>query len=106
MFPVHHLLCLHHISPPTTISHTAPLLPAQVLQSKGTVNQLGALLGMCFSYSTVQAPIRSLAYCYLHTDATMDSILWQLEWQRNYFFSGEGKVGHALLGWVRSHYDG
>jgi hypothetical protein len=59
---------------------------------EGTVNELGSLLGMCFAYPTVQAPIRSLAYFYLHTDNTMDNILWQLEWQRHYFFSGDGKV--------------
>jgi len=66
-------------------------LVIEVLQNEGTVNQLGSLLGMCFEYPTVQAPIRSLAYFYLHTDTTMSNILWQLEWQRHYFFSGEGK---------------
>lgn len=66
-------------------------LVIEVLQSEGTVNELGSLLGMCFAYPTVQAPIRSLAYFYLHTDNTMDNILWQLEWQRHYFFGGDGK---------------
>jgi hypothetical protein len=60
------------------------------------VNELGTLLGMCFSYPTVQCPVRAWAYYYLHTETTMSNILWQLEWQRKYFFSGDAKVKPRL----------
>jgi hypothetical protein len=67
-------------------------LVIEVLQNKENVNKLGILMRNCFAYETVRAPVRDLAYFYLHTNDSMENILWQLQWQRGYWFQGGGKV--------------
>eukprot|EP00602_Paraphysomonas_sp_CaronLab_P010487 CAMPEP_0185027264 /NCGR_PEP_ID=MMETSP1103-20130426/12087_1 /TAXON_ID=36769 /ORGANISM="Paraphysomonas bandaiensis, Strain Caron Lab Isolate" /LENGTH=272 /DNA_ID=CAMNT_0027561167 /DNA_START=263 /DNA_END=1081 /DNA_ORIENTATION=- len=64
----------------------------ELLQNEENVHTLGIILRNCFSSEPVLGPVRWLSYYYLHTDATLENILWQLEWQRSWFFRGPGKV--------------
>lgn len=70
----------------------AKALVLDVLRETSNIEHVGTILSHIFADETVLKSTRALAYFYLHTDETMDSISYQLNRLRFYYCRGGGKV--------------
>lgn len=67
-------------------------LVIEVLDDPDNVAKLAIALGNIFSNEAVLRPVRDFSYFHLHTQGTMQNIIWLLHEQMKYFFKENGKV--------------